>query len=103
MPTPTSSFLDVAARYGNVDPTDAEAVQRWYTEILPTMPPETIEEILEHLLADVGTKSEEKTARSYPRDVPIPSLSSSPPASIPLLAAGWRELLIKLRRRNRGS
>ena len=47
MPTPTHFFHDIAARYGNVDPGDPEAVRHWFTEVLPTLPPETIEEILE--------------------------------------------------------
>jgi hypothetical protein len=98
MPTPTSSFLDVAALYGNVDPNDSEAVQRWFMEVLPTLPQETIEEILEALLASEATSDGKETPRSYPRGVPVPSLSSSPPAPIPILAKRWREIFIKLRR-----
>ena len=103
MTTPTSSFLAVAERYGNVDPTDAEAVQHWFTEVLPTLPPETVEQILEELLKDVGTPTDGRAPRSYPQDVPIPSLTSSPPAAVPLLATGWRELLLLMRRRSRSS
>ncbi len=29
MPTPTTSFLDIAARYGDIDASDTAAVQRW--------------------------------------------------------------------------
>lgn len=98
MPTPTSSFLDVAARYGDVDPNDPKAVQHWFTEVLPTLPHDTIEEILETLLKSEATSDTKETARSYPKGVPVPSLSSSPPAPIPILARGWREIFIKLRR-----
>ena len=96
MPTPTTSFLDIAAHYGGIDPTDAEAVGHWFTEVLPALPPETIEEILEDLLESEGADSGERTSPSYPTDVPLPSLSSSPPVPLPPFAAGWKELLTRL-------
>lgn len=99
MPTPTSAFVDVAARYGGVDPADTEAVQHWFNEVLPTLPPDTLEEILEDLLEHEGEGSSaerEESARTYPQGVPLPSLDSSPAAAVPLLAAGWRELLSRL-------
>jgi hypothetical protein len=102
MPTPIRSFLDVATRYGKVDPNDAEALQRWFTRVLPTLPRETVEEILELLLENEGSSDDAERRGSYPRDVPLPSLSSSPPAPIPLFASGWRELLHKLKRPSKG-
>jgi hypothetical protein len=96
MPTPIRAFHDVAAQYGDIDPADAKAVQHWFSEVLPTLPPATIEEILAALLAREGISGDNPAAPVYPRNVPLPSLSSCPPAEIPLLAAGWRELLIKL-------
>ena len=101
MPTPTTSFLKVAEQFGKIDPDDIEAVQHWFTEVLPGLPPETIEEVLEVLLKNEGADKDEETARSYPRDVPLPSLSSSPPELHPLLAAGWREILVRLVGRGR--
>ncbi len=38
MATPTTAFADAAAKYGDVDPEDIEAVQKWFTEALPTLP-----------------------------------------------------------------
>jgi len=103
MPTPTSTFHDIAARYGKVDPGDPEAVRHWFTEVLPTLPPNTIEQILEALLGGVGAADDKQTVRSYPQGVPLPSLSGSPAAPIPLLAAGWRDILNKLAgRRTKG-
>jgi hypothetical protein len=101
MPTPTATFLEIAARYGDVDPEDIEAVQHWFTEVLPGLPPERIEEILDDLLASEGADKAEETVRSYPRDVPLPALSSSPPVPIPLLAERWREILARLAGRGR--
>lgn len=96
MPTPTHFFHDIAARYGNIDPGDPEAVRHWFTEVLPTLPPETIDEILEVLLGEEETTDDKPTVRSYPQGVPLPSLSASPPAPIPLLAVGLRDFLGKL-------
>jgi len=96
MPTPTGAFLDVAARHGKVDPTDIEAVHRWFTDVLPTLPPGTIEEILEELLQHDGTSDDKATARVYPKGAPLPSLSSSPPAPFPWHASSWREILSRL-------
>jgi hypothetical protein len=39
MPTPTTAFADAAAEFGDVDPDDLEAVQRWFMEELPKLPP----------------------------------------------------------------
>jgi hypothetical protein len=103
MPTPTRTFHDIAARFGKVDPNDPEAVRHWFTEVLPTLPPDTIEEILEALLGEDAATDDKPTPRSYPQGVPLPSLSASPAAPIPLLAAGWKDLLNKLaRRRTKG-
>lgn len=96
MPTPTSAFIDLAVQYGNVDPADLEAVQHWFSEVLPTLPPATIEEIFETLLEHDATADARTSPPVYPLGVPLPSLSSSPPAAIPLLAGGWRHILIML-------
>ncbi|MGB5160637.1 MAG: hypothetical protein WBP10_04355 [Thermoanaerobaculia bacterium] len=103
MPTPIGAFVDIAARYGEVDPTNIEAVQHWFSEVLPTLPPDTIEEILEELLRHDGMSDDPPPAPAYPKDVPLPRLSSSPAAPFPWPASSWRELLIRLMRRNRDS
>ena len=91
MPTPTRAFLDVAARHG-IDPSDVHAVQEWYTEVLPTLPAEQIEGILEELLQRDATVEDRPEERCYPQHAPLPSLDDSPPAQIPVLAAHWKEL-----------
>ena len=103
MPTPIGAFVDIAARYGEVDPTDIEAVQHWFNEVLPTLPPDTIEEVLEELLQHDEASDDQATPRVYPKGVRLPSLSSSPPAPFPWPASSWREMLIRLTRRNRDS
>lgn len=103
LPTPTGAFLDVAARHGQIDPADIEAVQHWFSEVLPTLPPDTIEEVLEELLQHDGASDDQATPRVYPKGVPLPSLSSSPAAPFPWPASSWRELLIRLTSRNKGS
>lgn len=92
MPTPTRAFLNVAARHG-IDPSDPEAVERWFSEDLPALPAEQIEKILEELLAYDENSEHTSGARHYPKGVPLPSLKGSPVAPTPLFAAPWKELL----------
>ena len=101
MPTPTRCFLDVAARYGNVDPGDPEAVQHWFLETLPTLPHATINEIFEELLSCNDSVADDDTEPVYPIDAPLPSLSESPAAPIPVLAIRLGEALIRLMRRSK--
>jgi len=96
MPTPTRYFAEIAARYGNIDPRDSEAVVRWYSETLPAMPPEQIEAILEELLGRDGREPTHAESRTYPSDIPLPTLSTAPHAPIPLLAGNWKRLLGRL-------
>jgi len=103
MPTPIGAFVDIAARYGQIDPADIEAVQHWFSDVLPTLPPDTIEEILEELLQHDGASDDLAPAPAYPKDAPLPSLSSSPPAPFPWFASSWKEMLVRLAGRTKGS
>ena len=87
MPTPPHVFAEIAAKYGNVNPEDTAAVQRWYIETLPNLPPELIDEILEALLRHDGVKPTTAVEKSYPVDIPLPLLNESPPANLPILRA----------------
>ncbi|MGB5548696.1 MAG: hypothetical protein WBM74_19095, partial [Polyangiales bacterium] len=86
MPTPTTAFADAAAKYGQVDPEDLEAVQRWFTEELPKLPLQVIEQVLQDLLAQDGTAHEREIIPVYPDRAPLPSLRASPAVPTPLLA-----------------
>ncbi len=92
MPTPTQAFLNVAGKHG-IDPSDPQAVQRWFSEDLPALPIEQIEEILEELLAYDANGEDSPGARHYPEGIQLPLLKKSPAAPTPLLAVRWRELL----------
>lgn len=98
MPTPPKAFADVAARYGDVDAGDAAAVLAFFTETFPTLPPDTIDEILDELLAREGPCEGEPDTAAYPKHAPLPDLADSPPADLPALAAGWRAMLCRLLR-----
>ncbi len=52
MPTPMEVFVQMAVKYGNVDPTDEEAVDRFFEEELPKLPERQQLEIVETLLAE---------------------------------------------------
>jgi hypothetical protein len=100
MPTPTYVFAEVAARYGGVDAGDMEAVQHWYEETLPSLPPQKIEEILDELMGREGLRSEGDGPRVYPKAAPLPTLDQAAPVPLPLLAGGWREFLRRLLQRH---
>jgi len=101
MPTPITAFADAAAKYGDIDANDIEAVQEWFSDELPKLPVDTIERVLHDLLERDGTAAEREIAPIYPKRVPLPSLGSSPPALPPLLAEQWRTLLGRLWRQLR--
>ena len=101
MPTPITAFADAAAKYGDIDPDDIEAVQAWFSDELPKLPVDTIEQVLHDLLERDGAAAEREIVPMYPKRVPLPSLGSSPPALPPLLAEQWRTLLGRLLRRLR--
>lgn len=100
MPTPIRAFLDVAEKHG-IDPSDPTAVQNWFIEVLPYLPTEQVEKILEDLLSRDATDSDAPIDRCYPQNVALPSLEKSPQAPAPLLSACWTELLPTLLKRLR--
>ena len=103
MPTPITAFADAAAKYGDVDPDDIVAVQRWYAEELPRLPAETIEKVLHELLEQEGAPAAREIDPVYPESVPIPSLGSSPAALPPSLIRSLQELLRRLVRSRKSS
>lgn len=102
MPTPTSAFADAAAKYGDIDPEDIEAVQQWFAEELPQLSPQIIGQVLDDLLEWDGAIPERKIAPVYPSHAPLPSLGSSPRVAPPLLAEGWKWIFARLVDRLRG-
>ena len=95
--------LSGKCEYALYDAADAEAVQRWFSEVLPSLPTEQIEKILEELLAYDEDGDDTSGVRYYPKGVPLPSLEESPVAPVPLLAATpWKELIRALFVRHRG-
>ena len=101
MPTPTRAFADMAFKHGGVNPDDLEAVQHWYERVLPTLPPKTVEKVLEGLLENETLDLKDEPRRVYPEITRLPSLEEAPPVPLPLLAAGWGEFLRRLLRRHK--
>ena len=93
MPTPTTAFADAAAKFGDIDPEDIEAVQKWFAEQLPKLPPDMIEQVLRDLLARDGAAVERFITPVYPKRARLPSLGASPAVALPLFAESWRRLL----------
>lgn len=102
MPTPTTAFADAAAKYGDVDPKDMEAVQKWFAEELPKLSPDVIEQVLHDLLRRDGEAPDGEMIPVYPERAPLPSLGASPEVALPLLAEAWKRILVRLLSRLRG-
>jgi hypothetical protein len=96
MPTPITAFADAAAQYGDVDPSDIEAVQKWFAEELPKLSPDVIEAVLRQLLRRDGEAPDREMIPVYPKGAPLPSLGASPQVASPLLAQDWKRTLTRL-------
>ena len=77
MPTPITAFADAAAQYGDVDPSDIEAVLR-------------------QLLRRDGEAPDREMIPVYPKGAPLPSLGASPQVASPPLAQDWKRALTRL-------
>lgn len=58
MATPMHVYAEIAARHGKVNPTDEEAVDRFFAEEVPTLSEEVQREIMNELLARDGESPE---------------------------------------------
>jgi hypothetical protein len=54
MPTPMAAYSEAAQRFGNVDPTNATAVEAFFVETFPQLGGQRQEEILAYLLSREG-------------------------------------------------
>jgi hypothetical protein len=88
-PTPYYVFARIAARLGDIDPTDVEAVQAWFMEELPRRERAEIEAILEELLKAEAAPEAGPVEPFYPKACPLPRLEDSPQATVP---GWWSEL-----------
>ena len=77
MPTPEKSFASVAAQFGDIDPTDSEAVDNFYRVTLGRLSESKREEILETLLS--LDNEEEDSSIEAPRT----SMNVAPPKPSP--------------------
>jgi hypothetical protein len=82
MATPVHVFVEVAAKHGDVDPTDMAAVQRWYMKTLPMLRAETIRAVVEELIERDGEAPKGTYEPTYPETAPLRPLSASPPARL---------------------
>ena len=89
MTTPIKAFAELAARHGGIDPDDACAVQTWFMETLPTLPPEQREDLLSELLDQEAGPAGTAPEPSYPTQVELPRLDTAKPVSEPRFAAGF--------------
>lgn len=101
MPTPIKVFAELAARHGGVDPNDACAVQDWFMQTLPSLPPERREDLLAELLDQDCGCGDPAPEPSYPTQAELPRLDMARPVSEPRFAGGFRVLFKRFVRRGR--
>ncbi len=99
MTTPIKVFAELAARHGGVDPNDTCAVQNWFMETLPTLPPEQRQELLSKLLDQDGGSADATPEPSYPEQAELPRLDRTRPVPEPRFAAGFTVFLKRFLRR----
>ncbi|HEY2322017.1 MAG TPA: sigma 54 modulation/S30EA ribosomal C-terminal domain-containing protein [Thermoanaerobaculia bacterium] len=82
MPTGMSVFAELAARYG-VDPHDEEAVDRFFEDTAPALPPNEREQILSDLLGAEGA-GESPRRKRYAHGAPAELNGERTPMPVPL-------------------
>lgn len=97
--TPAYVYARLAARLGGVDPTDRDAVAKWYREELPAISAAKVEACLAKMLGSDLTEEESDDVDFFaePKDVPLPRLCDAPPARIPLPARLWQAVYAAFR------
>lgn len=65
-------FAELAAKHGNVDPEDDEAVTAFFEEGINGLPESVRVSIFEDLLDRDGEPAKPMKPRTYPKDAPVP-------------------------------
>lgn len=94
MPTPVKYFIEVAQKWGNIDPNDNQAIEDWFLNDFPNLPKKDLNAILDELLEQNNELSTDPGTIKYPSKVPLPLFKDR--IAVPLyspLAYSYKELI----------
>jgi hypothetical protein len=81
MPTPVKYFIQVAQKWGNVDPNDTQAIEKWFLNDFPKLPKKEINAILGELIENSNAEPGDPGKIVYPSEVPLPLFKDILPVS----------------------
>lgn len=79
MPTPSRFFKAVAQKWGNVNPDNDQAVEKWFLQDFPKLPKKDLNTILDELIQYNNEKSIDPGKVIYPADIPLPFMKDTIP------------------------
>lgn len=74
-------FKEVAQKWGNVDPKDDRAIEKWFIEEFPKLPQKTLNDILDELIQYNSEREDEPDLIIYPTNISLPLMKDNVPAT----------------------
>ena len=96
MPTPMHAYAQAAARFGKVDPEDADAVEKFFVLKFSKLAPKTQKAIVDFLMRHEGTASVGNPTKREPKGVPLPNLTTVVLPTLPNSVATSRQSRIEV-------
>jgi len=108
MPTPLRYFVKVAQKWGNIDPTDHQAIEEWFLNDFQKLPEKDLNAILDELIENSNKGSVDPGKIVYPSDIPLPLFNDIVPVSEISWTRSYKEFIYYIRNlittnRNRSS
>lgn len=97
MPTPIKYFIQVAHKWGNIDPDDNQAVEDWFLNDFPKLPKKDINSILDELIRHNNEVADDPGKIIYPSKVPLPLFKDIIPVAGFSLKNSYREFINYIR------
>ena len=97
MPTPVKYFIQVAHKWGKIDPDDSQAIEDWFLTDFPNLPKKDLTAIQDELIEHSNEASTDPGKIIYPSKVPLPLFKDRIPVSGNSWTYSYRELINYIR------